>query len=140
MNVPKSFGDSDLEEIARAIDVLCDPESVVELRALRVERGGTVSGCFHPDHREEMAPAAAGLSGRAQGVYFTLNPVDATVLARALNRVRLYAKDTTKYSEIRRRIRLPLDFDPKRPSGISATESEHQAALERALDCRDYLT
>jgi hypothetical protein len=60
-------------------------------------------------------------------------------LARANNRAKPYAENTTKDNEIQRRARLLLDFDPKRPPGISSTDAEHQAALERARQCRDYL-
>jgi hypothetical protein len=130
---------SDLAEIARAIDILFEPDWVVELRALKVEKAGIVSGYFDGNHRDALARSAAALSGRAPGVYVTLNPVDPTVMARAFNRAKPFAKDTTKDSEIVRRVRLLIDFDPKRPSGISSTDAEHRSALDRALDCREYL-
>ena len=110
---------SDPDEIALAINLLFPPDTVVELRALRLVKGGTGSGYFDGEHRDEMAQFAEEWSGNAMGVYYTLNPVDPTLLARASNRGKRYAEFTTKDSEILRRRWLPFDFDPKRPSGIS---------------------
>jgi putative DNA primase/helicase len=129
----------DADEIERAIGLLFDPNAIVELRALNALRAGTVSGYFDGTHRPEMARAAQELSGKAPGVYATLNPVQTDLIARANNRAKPFAKDTTKDNEIERRVWLPIDFDPERPSGISATDAEHQAALDRAKQCRDYL-
>lgn len=36
-------------------------------------------------------------------------------------------------------IQFPIDFDPIRSPGISATNSEHKAALERAQACPEFL-
>ena len=44
------------------------------------------------------------------------------------------AKQTTSDHDILRRRFLPLDFDAVRPSGISSTEAEHEAALARAYE------
>jgi hypothetical protein len=130
---------ADTDEIARAIGLLFDPDTVVELRALKAPKAGTVSGYFDGEHREELIQAATEWSGKAQGVYVTLNPVHPDLLARASNRARRFADCTTKDNEILRCVWLPIDFDPKRLSGISATDAEHQAALDRARRCRDYL-
>jgi hypothetical protein len=51
-----------------------------------------------------------------------------------------YAKQTTSDSDVVRRRWLPIDFDPVRPSGISSTDVEHDAALECAKSCRDFLS
>jgi putative DNA primase/helicase len=118
---------------------LFDPDATVELRAPTATKAATVSGYFDPDHRKEMARAARDWSGNASGIYFTLNPVRPDLIARANNRAKPFARDTTKDSEVLRRVWLPMDFDPKRPAGISATEAEHQAALGRASECRDFL-
>jgi hypothetical protein len=109
---------------------------VAELRVLNTRRG-TVSG-YYTDLRK-MALAAAHWSGKAPGVYFTLNPVRPDLLARAANRWTEYSRCTTADGDILCRRWLPIDFDPKRPAGISSTETEHQAALERARECRAYL-
>jgi hypothetical protein len=130
---------SDPEEIERAIGLLYDPGDVVELRVLKAKKAKTVSGYFDGAHRADLIEAAEHWSGKAPGVYVTLNPVDPTVMARYYNHAETFANETTKDNEILRRRWLPIDFDPKRPSGISSTDAEHQAALDRARDCRDYL-
>jgi hypothetical protein len=133
------YENTDPTEIARAINVLFAPESVVELRAMDVPKQATVSGYFDGQHRERLIQAAVEISGKAPGVYVTLNPVDPTLLARANNRAKSFAKNTTKDSEIEKRLWLPIDFDPVRPKGTSATDAEHEAALDRARQCRDSL-
>src|SRR5271157_253469 len=139
---PSTLGDPRTERhvidatVREAFDLLLEPGTVVELRALGT-RQGTVSGYF--DDRATMAKAAARLSGKAEGIYFTLNPVNTVLLARASNHVKTYAKHTTNDSEILSRRWFPIDFDPVRPSGISATDAEHEAALEQARLCRDWL-
>ena len=129
-------------EIRRAIEVIGGPAwergDVVELRALGTERG-TQSGYFDTDHRDELIEAAMRLSGDAAGVYLTLNPVTRDCLARAANRTVPYAKHATGVAEITRLHWLLIDTDPERPSGISATDQEHDAALQRACDIRDAL-
>lgn len=127
---------ADFAEIKRAIRVLFEPGQVVELRVPNTKKG-TVSGYFQD--MEKLASAAAQLSGRVPGVYVTLNPVDPSLLARAKDRVQLYAKHTTSDRDVLRRRWLPLDFDPVRPSGISATDEEHQKALDRARRVREWL-
>ncbi len=71
----------------------------------------------------------------------TLNPVNPDLLARANNRLRdMNACDpAASDADIVSRRWLPVDCDPVRPSGISATDAEHAAALARAQEIRDYL-
>ena len=129
----------DHDGLRRGVKALCSSSGVHEVRALGVERAGTVSGYFDGEHRDDLIEACAELSGVAEGVYMTLNPVMPDVLARAVNRCRNYAKHTTGDAEIAERCWLPLDFDPARPAGISSTDGEHEAALAMARDCREHL-
>lgn len=123
-------------DIRAALALVAGPNSVHELRVLGTSRG-TVSGYF--DDLDLMAEAAAEWSGNAEGVYVTLNPVVRSLLARANNRCKTYAKHTTSDSNVLERRWLPLDFDPVRASGISSTDEEHDATLERARECRLWL-
>ncbi len=125
------------EVIRKALDVVLEPGSVAELRVPNTGNTKTVSGYF--DDYDELAEAAAEWSGRAPGVYITLNPVLPALLARRANRAKGYADNLTTDKQIVRRRWLPLDFDAVRPSGISSTNAEHEAALERAEECRDWL-
>lgn len=127
---------SDIEMIRRALHLLIQPGAVCELRVPHTQRG-TVSGYFNDLDR--LAEVAAKMSGKATGVYFTLNPVRPDLLARAENRIIPFAKHSTSDRDILRRIWLLVDFDPLRPAGISSSETEHAAALDRAIQCRDWL-
>ena len=95
-------------------------------------RKGTVAGYF--DESEKLVAAADQLSGRAPGVYVTLNPVSPELLARSINKVQPFAKHTASDADILSRRWLPLDFDPVRAAGISSTEQARQAAID--TDCR----
>ncbi len=50
-----------------------------------------------------------------------------------------YAEHTTSDNDIIKRLNLPIDFDPVRPAGISSSNAEKQAALQRAWLCRAWL-
>ena len=128
-------GDENTHEIRRVVQILFAPGAVVELRALDGNR--TISGYFM-DH-EELARQAALLDRRGYRVYVTLNPVEPALLARAENRVKQYPKATTADANVLRRRWLPIDLDPVRPSGVSATEEEKRAALSRAAEIRGFL-
>lgn len=124
------------EKILRSLEILFEPSDVVELRAFKGQE--TVSGYF--DDHEALAYKASELDKRGYAVYVTLNAVNPDLLARAANRARkVYRDPTTADDDIVRRRWLPLDFDPVRPSGVSATNKEKEAALLRARDVRDYL-
>ncbi|HEX6779505.1 MAG TPA: hypothetical protein VF099_14940, partial [Ktedonobacterales bacterium] len=127
----------DKQMLIEAVKLL-HPGRVVELRLLNLDgRGQTASGYF--DQPGLLAEAALRYHRRAEGVYLTLNPLPASLLARANNQVRERARQTTTDGEVLRRAWLPLDLDPTRPSGISSSEHEHQAALEQARRIREWL-
>ncbi len=113
---------------------------IVELRALNVpDRPGgyraTHLGWFAPNTYVQAARHAVELDTRgASGVYLTLNPVNPALSARANGRVKQASKETpaTGDADIAQRQWLPLDFDPVRPTGISATDEEKALAFELA--------
>ena len=133
---------ADRAAILRACQLLGAPGQVLELRALDAvtpnwRRPHTVAGYF--DDWTRLAAAAAQLQARA--VYITLNPVQPALLARAHNRVKdLTAGDSvTGDADIVARRWLPVDCDPVHPTGISATDAEHDLALARARAVRETL-
>ncbi len=87
--------DAMCEAIQYALSVITLPNQVVELRILKVDgkKNRTDSGYF-TDHAK-LAQAALAYARRAQGIYFTLNPVNPALLARADNRIQEYAEATT---------------------------------------------
>ena len=121
------------DEIRTAVNVLAPDSSVVEVRALA--DGATHSGYF--DDYAALARAAEALDAdpSVAGIYVTLNTVNPALLARRANRIkmRLSRKDaTTADADIIRRRWFPVDIDPVRPSGVSSTDEEHDAALAAA--------
>src|SRR4029453_16953241 len=124
--------------IERTASIFFKPDAVVELRILNTPRNGTVSGYF--DSPQPFVDTPRFWSGEAPAVYATLNPCNPVLLARAANRLKDRVKTTTSDSDIVRRYWFPLDFDPVRPADISATDAEHDAALQRAADCTAWLS
>jgi hypothetical protein len=133
-----TLGTFDHAELERIAHLLPEPEGVVELRILDAGRSGTVSGYFKDT--TAFVKACAAWSGKAPGVYLTLNPCNPALLARSQNHMKERAKATTIDTDIVKRRWLPIDFDPVRPTGISSTEDEHHAALARAQACQSWLT
>lgn len=129
---------ADVDEIRRAVTLLAASGDVVELRALKVDgRKRTDAGYY--DDFDALARDAAALSGHAPGVYVTLNRIDPALLARSANRLTKFAEATTADHHVIARLWIPLDFDAVRPAGISSTEEEHDAALDRARACFTWL-
>lgn len=132
------------ETVTAVLKRVFTPGDVFEIRALEATRPGfrrphTESGYFDYEHIDAVGPAVAELSF-AKGVYYTPNPVQPSLLARAANRIRPTGTEpTTKDEEILTRRWLLVDCDPVRPAGISSTDAEHELALSRAREIRDGL-
>ena len=129
-----------IDEIRRAIAFLAPPEGVVEVRALA--DGATHSGYFDDYEALTQAVEALDADPSVAGIYVTVNDVNPALLARRANRIkmRLSRKDaTTADVDITRRRWLPVDIDPVRPSGVSSTDKEHDAALGAAERIEAYL-
>lgn len=127
---------ADVAQIQGTLRLLVEPGSIVELRVPGTHRG-TLSGYFNDFHR--LASTCARYSGIAPGIYITINPVNSDLLARAKNRTVAYAKHTTTDTHILRRRWILIDFDPVRPSGISSTDEEREAALDWAMGLQAFL-
>jgi hypothetical protein len=96
------------------------------------------SGFF--DDVDDAATSIGKLSGWA-GVYWTLNPVNPALLARCKNRLARVGKRgglTSDKDVLARRLFL-IDIDAVRPAGISSTDLEHAAALDKARAIADFL-
>lgn len=124
--------------IRQACRLLFVKGQTVEVRALNVPKRGTVAGYFNTG--AALATAAASLSGIAESVYVTLNPLNPDLMARASNRLQDFSKNAAGDKDVLTRRWLPIDFDAVRPSGISSTDLEHDAALERASELLENLT
>jgi P4 family phage/plasmid primase-like protien len=128
---------ANIAEIVRAIRILFSiPGTVVEVRVPKAGRMKTISGYFN-DYNA-LAKAVSTLAVETS-IFWTLNPPNPALLARANNRLITFAEKTTSDEDILERRWLLVDLDAKRPSGISATDEEHEAALERGRQIRDRL-
>src|SRR5450759_1734887 len=110
---------------------------IYEVRSPKTGRRGTICGYF--DDAETLAGAVLPIDGTVPGVYLTLNPCDRALFARATNRLKEHARDTTSDANILRRLWLMIDFDPVRPAGISSTNREHGRAIAAACGAWDDL-
>lgn len=131
----------DLEAAAKTFRLLTRcPGDVREVRLLGATRETqfgmgrpeTLSGYFDSSAslKEALSTVAA-----AKGWYITLNPVHPDALSRASNcLIRAESGALTKAQEILRRDWLPVDIDPKRISGVSSSDAEHEQARALALE------
>jgi hypothetical protein len=134
----RSATSSTINQIRHTARILFAPGQVVEVRIPGHPQKNVTTGGYFDDH-EKLASAAARYDGRAN-IYATINRIDPALLARANNRIIQGIAQTTADDQVTRRLWLPIDFDPIRPWGISSTDTEHAAALDRAAECRAYLT
>ena len=130
------------ESVAEAVRLLVGPGNVTELRALEAITPAdrwpcTQSGYF--DDPDKLAEALRGIKS-AKGIYIIPNTVDPALLARAANRIRKTPKgESTQDTDIVRRRWLLVDTDAQRPSGISASDAEHDSAIARTRLIYQYL-
>jgi hypothetical protein len=129
-------------QVADWLRLFVEDGQVTELRALNVATPSgarvTYSGFYGRDRLDKMAEAALYLTPEAEGVYFTLNPVDPSLLARRYNKVEI-AKDTASDADVIARRWLLVDADPVRKSGISSSAKEKQRAWEMVREVYAWL-
>ena len=128
-----------------ALFLVVEPGMVIELRVLKVvDNSGceafSVSGYFDHNHLDELAKAAIELTGKAEGCYVTINPVNPDLLTRAPNRMIGKPKHTTTDKDIVRRIGLVFDADPRRPARVSSTVAEKALARDRIGQLVEHFT
>lgn len=110
------------------------PNQVFEIRTIKNYTNQCAVGYFN-----DTIIAANSITnsdnGGIAGTYVTLNPVVPELFARVSNRmVDAKAGAFTNDKEIIERRGLLLDFDPKRVSGISSSDEEHEATLQYMLE------
>jgi hypothetical protein len=70
--------------------------------------------------------------------YIVMNPISPDLIQRAPDSFRIGGQGTGD-ADILRRCWLLVDLDPVRPSDVSSTDTEKEAALAKALAVREYL-
>ena len=125
----------DADEVRRAIPLFMAPGQVLELRALEAttksdRRPHTATGYY--DDADALIGSLSEIVS-AKGIYITANPVKPELLARAKNRIKTAGRgELTSDHDITQRRLLLIDTDAQRPAGISSSDVEHDAAIERA--------
>lgn len=116
----------DLGEIERAAQILFDSSQIVEMRAFR---GKQVFSGYYDDHKL-LAAHAFQLAKRPDinGTYWTIQEIRRELIGRACNRYVERPENTTTDNEVVFYRWLPIDIDPCRPTGISASEEMKSAA------------
>jgi hypothetical protein len=127
--------EASIQDCMDAILVLFKPGQVVELRAfgvrgLTAKKKFTLSGYYDNfDRLAEDAIRATSTPG-VSGVFWTLQTIKPALLMRSANRYVEGPAATTCDADVAWYSWLPVDFDPVRPSGVSATDAEKIKALE----------
>ncbi|RKY03384.1 hypothetical protein DRP77_06210 [Candidatus Poribacteria bacterium] len=136
LSIPDKIHLSKFDEVL----ILFEPNQVVELRIPKPLKDNRVFSGYFNDF-EALTAAARKWDGKAEAIYVTLNPVNPALLARSANRLRTVRKGeaTTSDADILCRRWLPIDLDPVRPAGVSSTDEEHEAAIQRAKEIREWL-
>ena len=122
------------DDLARFLQHIWRPGEVREVRIPGKPR--TSSGYFNDP--EALVAAVARYDEKAN-LYVTVNPVNPALLARANNRIKDGVSATTSDADIVERRYLPIDIDPVRPAGISATDAESEAARDVGREVVRYL-
>ena len=136
---------TDANEIIHALRLWFQAGDVFEVRVLDAvsadyRREHIESGYFDYEHISAVPEALKRLLS-FRGVYVTVNPVNPDLLARAVNRLRPAGRNpTTADTDIVRRRWLLIDCDPRRASGVSSSNAEHESALAKAREIRNGLS
>ncbi|MFC1705781.1 YfjI family protein [Planctomycetota bacterium] len=129
-------------DIARFAEIMLTNGGVRELRApnTRTKSGDvvTITGLY--DDPTQLAETARKLSGRAEAVYITLNPVEPALLAATLNEAAPDPEQTATDSDMRKREFLLINIEAVRPSEASSTDEDHGPALDVAREIQASLS
>ncbi len=130
-------------KVAESLRLIWDPGQITEVRAVNattasVTRPGIMSSYF--DYVGKLVGAIGTLTS-ASGIYVLMNHVDPSLTHRVNNCLRPARRGgSTSDADVVKRVWLLIDCDPIRCSAISSTDIEHDAAIQRACDIRDWLS
>jgi hypothetical protein len=128
------------------LSVLIAEDQVFEIRGIGQQK---YAGFFDHAHILSAAQQALHLTDRRErsgqyscrGVYWTLNPLDPSVLSRRANRVDWVAKDfpLARDADVLSRRWILVDCDPVRTAGVSSAADELKSSFEMICDVREHL-
>jgi hypothetical protein len=126
-------------DIAATVKLLAGDGATVELRIPNVKDGWQHNAAGYFRDYDKAADEAAKWEQRSEAIYVTLNVVDPELFSRSADRITKGLKHTTRDENIQARRWILFDLDPVRPTGVSASEEEHQLALDLGERLRDWL-
>ena len=127
------------DELVKAINVVKPDGELFEVRFISNSGKLNYSGYF--SNTETLIRELQRLAPNENGnVYFTLNEIDTGCYSRVQrDKFIKNCKTTTSDNDIIGYQWLMVDFDPKRPSGISSSDEELKAAKDTAKQVYKYL-
>lgn len=124
--------------IKAALDIFHEPGEVFEIRIPKT-KVGTIAGYFNDTTIAASLIARENSRGH-QAIYMTMNPINPELIARNENKLEHGTFLTSSDVDVIRRRWFLLDFDPKRPAGISASDGELARADLMADSVEAWLT
>jgi len=134
--------DSDSHNVMKnTLKVLFKTGQVVEVRAFD-KYDSTHSGYFNDMDILVEKAGKLGANREIKNIYVVLNEINPILFARRANHIDKIGRkeSTTSDVDIVQRRWLPIDIDPKRPSGISSSDEEHIFAIKKADDVAAWLS
>jgi hypothetical protein len=132
-----------VEEAIRRTLAFFHPEGVIEARilGLRNDRGGRfdAAGYFDSPARAARVLAAYDVEKFPEGIYFVLNPLHPSTIARSPNKISPYLNPLASDRDVKRIRWLFVDCDPERPAGVPSTLEELAASRRLAAAVHDWL-
>lgn len=129
-----------MQQIKAGLDILFEPGQTFEIRAIRGKKIG--AGFFRDTSIAAEWIKRVDQTAVYAGIYCTINPVNPDLYYRRMDRIDTVYGDIelTGNNDIIKRRWLIIDLDPKRPSGISASDEEKQLAFDLIPFVEEYLT
>ncbi|MBE0427910.1 MAG: hypothetical protein IBX72_14850 [Nitrospirae bacterium] len=128
--------DNTLNNITNTLKLFFKYNKVLEIRIPKARINGryetTLAGYFDAEHLDEAAKTVLKYNKKVPGIYLSLNRVNPSLISRYNNRLETKPKTTTSDKDILLRQFLLIDIDPIRPTDISSTFEEHDAAIAKA--------
>ena len=123
-----------MDQLRENISIFHEPGDVIEIRI--IEGNGTTAGYFKDfDKAIEQVKKYNGKFN----IYFVLNKVMEPCYHRCPEVLQQKIKKTTTDNDIEQRRWILLDYDPKRPADISATDEEKAESYNRMKEANKFL-
>lgn len=135
--IKRNMGLYDEERVRQTIEAMFPPGRVFEVRIIRNNRKGGISGYFKT--ADDVIKAFDTVDLRNTNVYMTLNVLDESCFDMVQQNKFVDGATTTQDTDVKYYDWLFIDLDPKRKSGLSSTDEQRDAAFKLAQRVESYL-